>query len=663
MAEHPQKRLRTELLQSLLHTGGTTTKALAKILKQIRESPTIVEHGSLALLQRANLELFMRFRHIEPLTLCDGSVFNWEMCHPNRMLSEMVDRCPQLQDIFIRAVNRHPCTEAHPWSLVIGFDEFCPGNKLKSHNERKCMNLSFSFIELGLEALWRETTWMTPICVRHSIIAKVPGGWSHMFRKYLRLHLLGDTGLSTAGLPLMLAGKPFLLFAKFRHLIGDGDGLRMVWDWKGANGFKPCFRHSNVVSKGSDVASRDSRFVEITCSDHRCFRTTTAAEVATAVDVLLQAQQKVAAGTMTKTRFSSLQKVYGLHGSPEGVLADADLRRHFDCVKVTTMDWVHSALQDGTVTIESFLLISACEKIGVTSMDALVAYFKSGWIFPAACRARGRALCQVFEAARNPAHEKLKCTFTELLGLYGLLRHFVQTRVGTRADIAAELASFSACCKAVDIIKCAKRGDIGMRQASTLLKAALEDHMRKHISAYGEAHIRPKHHWLFDVAEQLEELPCVIDAFIVERLHLRIKAIAEPVECTTSFERSVLAGVLTSQVRSLNDADFKDGLRGKAQALPGCAALFADRLEFKGLAISFADIVMRVDGATGQVIACAVENEVFYVLIEIMDLVTTVSPQSAKYKCTKAQQVWRVDSVQLALAWYLEGDVVVVLRL
>ena len=57
------------------------------------------------------------------------------------------------------------------------------------------------------------------------------------------------------------------------------------------------------------------------------------------------------------------------------------------------------------------------------------------------------------------------------------------------------------------------------------MKAAVSDHMRKHLAAYGDANIKPKHHWMFDVAEQLATHPCVLDAFITERLHLRVKAI------------------------------------------------------------------------------------------------------------------------------------------
>lgn len=660
MADNQGKRRRNELFAQLLHTGQVTTRALTSIISQIRSQPELLD-ANRNYLQRANLEAFTSIRHEEQLPLRDGSVFKWEMCNPNRLLAKMIEECPHLQELYVRAANKHPCSASQPWSLVIGFDEFCPGNKLKVHNERKCMNLSFNFLELGVDVMWHESTWMTPICVRHAVIAKVPGGWSRMFRQYLRLQLLGDTGISTAGLPLMLAGKPFLLFAKLRHVIADGDGFRMLWDWKGANGLKPCFRHSNVLSKGSDISSRDPAFVEISCADHDRFQTALASDVSEAVDVLLEAHRRVSAGTMTKTRFADLQKVYGLNCSPDGVLADFELRECFDAVKVTTVDWVHSTMQDGTMTTETFLFVSACESAGLTTLHDLEVYMRSDrWQFPAALRARNRALYHVFESCRSPSHDRFKCSCSEMLAVYGFIRHYVQTRCNT-PELAMQRASFEACCKVLDVIVAAKRCIIPMQQSSALLYAALSDHMRKHLAAYGDENIKPKHHWMFDVAEQMLSMPCVLDAFIVERLHLRVKSIAAPVLCTSSFERSVLAGVMTSQRSLLNAADFRDGLRGKIANFPGSDALVADRLEFKGVAAAFGDIIYAADAA-GQIIACVLEDNALFVVVEAMEFVENVSLQSAKWRCTRNRKVWRAESIQLALAWYSDGDMVMVLR-
>ena len=662
MAANPHKRQRASLLQNLLHTGEVTTKALASIISKIREHPEYLQLSTQYALTEANLASFMQVRHVEPLALRDGTIFNWEFCEPNRTLALMVHECPLLEAIFVSAANKHPCSASRPWSLIIGFDEFTPGNQLSVHNERKCMNLSFNFVELGQENLMHEVTWMTPICVRHNVIAKVKGGWSHMFGKYLRLHLLGSNGLGSAGIPLILAGQPFLLFAKLKHIIGDGDGWRLLSDWKGACSLKPCFKHSNVVSKGSDLASRDGSFVEITCSDHRRFHTAAAADITEAVDVLLEARRRVHAGTITKGRFLDLQKVYGLNCSPEGVLADVELRQQFDVVSVTTYDWVHSAMQDGTMTTETFLFICACEEAGVAKMSDLVIYLKSDWQFPAAFRGKGRLLFHVFEECRSPSREKLKCTCSEMLGVYGLLRHFLQTRIGNRREVAAHRASFDAACRVLDVIQSAKRGAIPMQQAAGLLRASLADHMVKHLAVYGDSHIKPKHHWLFDVAEQFETHPFVIDAFIVERLHLRVKAIASHVKCTTAFERSVLAGVLTSQKRLLHSMNIADGLQGKQAQLPHSTALVSDSLKFKGLKISVEDIVYHSTDEAGKIIACVMEGDELFAVVERIAFVENVSLQSAKYKCTDIRTTWRVESLQLAFAWYVDLDVMVVLR-
>ena len=55
----------------------------------------------------------------------------------------------------------------------------------------------------------------------------------------------------TAGVPIMISGRPILLFARLTDLLSDGDGLRMAFDWKGASSMKPCFKHYNVFMKDS----------------------------------------------------------------------------------------------------------------------------------------------------------------------------------------------------------------------------------------------------------------------------------------------------------------------------------------------------------------------------------------------------------------------------
>ena len=51
---------------------------------------------------------------------------------------------------------------------------------------------------------------------------------------------------------------------------------------------------------------------------------------------------------------------------------------------------------------------------------------------------------------------------------------------------------------------------------------------------------------MLDTPAQFLKDSVVLDAFVIERTHLAVKAIAEHVDNTRAFERSVLCGMLCS---------------------------------------------------------------------------------------------------------------------
>ena len=85
---------------------------------------------------------FVSLRHIEHVPLAHGGKFEWEFADPNRLLASIVEHSPGLTAMYADAVRRSPPSMEHPWFLVVGFDEFTPGNTLQSDNRRKCMVLS-----------------------------------------------------------------------------------------------------------------------------------------------------------------------------------------------------------------------------------------------------------------------------------------------------------------------------------------------------------------------------------------------------------------------------------------------------------------------------------------------------------------------------------------
>jgi hypothetical protein len=196
----------------------------------------------------------------------DGDV-EWKLLEPNVLVAHVVGSCPQLQDAYAEAVKRSPPTLERPWDLMVCYDEFAPGNKLAYDNTRKTMVLSFNFEQLGNFVLQKDYSWMVPIIVRTSKMKTVLGGWSHMLRRFFHVMLLGTHGGATVGITVMINGLAVTLHSRVKYLGSDYDGIRIGWDWKGANSLRSCLRCSNVFKKGSDLASRVENGVETICVD------------------------------------------------------------------------------------------------------------------------------------------------------------------------------------------------------------------------------------------------------------------------------------------------------------------------------------------------------------------------------------------------------------
>ena len=201
--------------------------------------------------------------------------------------------------------------------------------------------------------------------------------------------------------------------------------------------------------------------------------------------------------------------------------------------------------------------------------------------------------------------------------MYKLLRLWAETEIGDEEEVALERSSFDACCSAIDIILMAKRQLLTMPEAGRFLKRALTNFMRRHKRAYGTTHLRPKHHWMFDVAEQFLIGPQVFDQFIIERLHLTVKLHADRCDNTSRYERSVLSGVLNSQIAALRlmkgDCCLLDCQTG---TLPGFDhAVVGDNMDCFGMHLSVDDIVTH-NQTMGRICACVSELDMFLVIVE-----------------------------------------------
>ena len=70
----------------------------------------------------------------------------------------------------------------------------------------------------------------------------------------------------SVGVVVIINGASVHLNVRLSDQMGDSDGLRMAFDWKGTSPVRPCLTCVNVFKEDSDLAGRVG-CMEITCCD------------------------------------------------------------------------------------------------------------------------------------------------------------------------------------------------------------------------------------------------------------------------------------------------------------------------------------------------------------------------------------------------------------
>ena len=125
--------------------------------------------------------------------------------------------------------------------------------------------------------------------------------------------------------------------------------------------------------------------------------------------------------------------------------------------------------------------------------------------------------------------EALHCTAGQLVAMYALIRHFVQTNVAIDDErLRAKMESFLLACKAIDLIMSVKNAGLSAADASQELGRVLSKHLEKFVACYGKEAVKPKHHWELHHPEFLSRDGYLLDCWVVERLHRRAKGTLGP---------------------------------------------------------------------------------------------------------------------------------------
>ena len=635
-------------VQSLLHAGSATVEGLATILGKLDHRV-----ASRNTLLAANSILFDKVSRTFELDLEKGGTFTWEITHPLLLLQEMIGSSTELQDLYASAAERSPCGPNNPWRMVIGLDEFTTGDKKKPKNRRKTMVVSINFLELGFSALCHEMTWMTVALCRNHVLTDVVGGWPRLFGIILRMLLLDDLSFLQAGCPLELRGRTFMLFANVAVILTDLDGLKLTFDWGGASSHRPCLLCSNVWKKDIPLLRGH---VNIFCTDPSKFEPTDQDTLVGVMDMLVRTKAKWLRNEITKAELKELVQGVGFNPNPWSLLLNEPLTQVIDFTAVIRTDWVHNLLAHGTFSRECSLFACACHSIGMDFEDWR-GLLRCDWVFP---RRRGVKTSELHNAFSDHNEDKglVICKASEYLSLYCVMRHHIEKNLMNDDRVALQRISFEASCKVLDLCLEAKRCEKhDIMEVSTELQRSLTAYGNAHQRAYGTELVLPKHHMCFHVPGQFVKDEGVIDMFVVERLNLRVKQVAEAVKNTEVWERSVSCSLLTKQYNQLAEGGlhFTSGLIGPRGSLPDYpAAAIARGVRLDGKEFYVNDVVLS-GPYVGMVAGCALEANQYVLILRLMDVIGGRTASSARYKLSRSLAAVGVRQAYEANAWYLDG--------
>ena len=590
-------------VSELVRTSGITGRALAEVAKKISHQPDIAEHVTRPVISATCDDVINAVSTTIQLPVDGGGApFEWTIARVDKLLNYMCRESTSYSEWFAKAVS-----SAHgaPLNLVLYADEVTPGDALALRHDRKFWIFFASFTEFGVAHLHREELWLPLGVLRTTVSDSVDGGVSCVVRLLLREVFFGRSRLASSGAPVTLAnGTSVLARARVGKILADMDAHKGILCLRGANGWRPCLKCKNVIMKSASVDGDGGYFVDICCHEFARFDAQSDDDVWKLWDDLAAAWATAGSpGHISKGDFQKLDKASGFNYHPNGLLEDKELRA---VVKPSDMayDSMHNLWSNGTVGWEVFAFTTACNsKASITFPD--FHKFVRRWQFQ---HGRTGAVHNMFSPGHATACKKsFKAGASELLSLIHIVLAFAEEKVVGIDSLERELASLRACGLLASAFKGVKRGTVASRNDFV---ASAEVHLDLHKQAYGVRYVKPKHHYVLHNADQE---PKELDCFVTERHNKMVKAVAEPVLCTTRFERTVLASAVLHQVGQLDRmGPTGNALTGPVADSDGLRSFVGDvdvsvsgSLRWDGQTYSVGDVVRSRGGEMFVLDACA----------------------------------------------------------
>lgn len=622
MTARPAKKQRHAFVSTVLGTRGLAGNVAFRLMKAVENSGD-ANFSSTNAFKKCTTRVVNEIidKHcVEVEAPLGNTLCKLRFVQPVPVLESMCQANSKFADLLSAALTK----TAGRLSLVVYHDEITPGNVLKTDNHLKTTALYFSLLELGPSCLQKELCWIPAGLILHNSAQNLSGGLSAWVRYFVTTLL---PNLEGAAPVTFKAGRVLPALFSIRMFLFDEAAMKATADSKGASGTKPCsLKCKNVISKHkkSSSAADNDYLVSIAETSVAKFDPMEDEDVWSVVDHL-SAQSH----SLGKRELEQLETRLGMNNNPFGILQDTKLRKH---VKPTDFcyDPGHVYFSNGVVGWEIGLFVGSLKAVFPSITDKLLEYMSDDrWRTPLS-----HTLNLTANSRRNLVSVKLikedyKGSASQCMSLLPFLACFAAEVVAGTGKCRAETESMLALHAVCRELARMKHSLEPLRDASTL-RGLQQRYLDRFVAAYGDEHVKPKHHFQFHIADQIERHGIVLDTVVCERKHSAFKTGAAPfLKKIGAFEKSALARLLAIQLKELGAATLADTLIGatscpspvEKQMLGADDAQIASSLSYKGLTVTVGDVVVfEKECAAARVGCCLQCNGELEVLLVNMQL-------------------------------------------
>ena len=496
----------SNVVQKALRVAGASEKACFQLLQLGQESkdkgaiPNSLTRWKAAVTKALPADLIVR----APVgSRSDGS----QLYIPVTNLPLYIQRRALQKPAFATQLQRAMLeNQFEPLSLLLYFDEAQAGNILSPDLAKKLLLGYVAIAELGL--LHLETSWMDLCAFSHNSVRDVPGGWSKVFKEVV---MTLDNFDMESGFPCSVPGcEPFWLRLKITCLTGDLDSLRCFYDWKGSGAIKTCLVCKNVVSQLSGLTAFDSSLVDLAEPDLTKFAQWSNEE-------LEQVWDKPATNPATTQKGKKLEeKAVGFNiYNRDALLADHRSRR-LTPVTCVFFDTMHGYYSNGLVSWEVVLLMECLKPLGISPEIMGQAFCQTDW--KNGTTKGSRQWYKSLMSEQRFTSDSYRGCASDLRALLPLLYFHVSQLPGLADQLQQELLSLESLVKVTQILYRIQVLGKGTADLLAELARAQHEHHVRFCLAYGRKSMRPKHHCVRHLPQQIQTHGCA-DCFAMEAKH------------------------------------------------------------------------------------------------------------------------------------------------